>query len=195
MINAIIDLTNKKGRDIMKKVLMLLLVGVLVLSLAACTKKEEEKKSGNNGGTTVQDLIELSKKVHANVENIPFVEEMEIDIHEPNELKMVTGLSSSEYVLHAIRTEAMIGAQAYSFVLVRVVEDADIEAMKKEMLDNIDLGKWICAWADKVHVTNFGNIIMLVMGDKEISYIDEVYAEFEKASNNSLGKKLTRLAG
>ncbi|MFR4318806.1 MAG: hypothetical protein ACLT2Z_04960 [Eubacterium sp.] len=38
----------------------------------------------------------------------------------------------------------MITAQAYSVAIVKVKDNADVEKIKQEMLDNIDMRRWIC---------------------------------------------------
>ena len=83
-----------------------------------------------------------------------------------------------------------MNAQAYSAVAVKVKDGADIETIKKEMLDNIDTNKWICVSAEKVYATNSGNIIFLVMSDEE--WAKPVYENFKKYANNETGKELER---
>jgi len=177
----------------MKKIIIAILVGLTFISLVGCTdNKENNKPSDITKNYKVEDLKKLSTDVHENVEKKPFVDTTEINIDEEGALLSSTGLKDKTNVEFATRTEALIGSQAYSFVLVKVNSSADIEVMKQEMIDNIDLAKWICARADKAYVTNYGNILMLVMGDAEISDIDKVYENFKEASNNTLGKKLEK---
>ena len=181
----------------MKKIIIAILVGLTCISLVGCTenkenKKEENKKEDVTKNYKVEDLKKLSTDVHENVEKKPFIDTTEINIDEEGALLSSAGLKDKTNVEFATRTEALIGSQAYSFILVKVKPSADIEAMKQEMIDNIDLAKWICARADKAYVTNYGSILMLVMGDDAISDIDAVYENFKEASNNTLGKKLEK---
>ena len=62
--------------------------------------------------------------------------------------------------------------------------------MKQEMLDNIDMDMWICVSADKLYITNSGNIIFLVMTNEE--WATSVYNNFKKYVNNNIGKELTK---
>ena len=181
----------------MKKIITLMLIGVVCFGLTACTDKktnDKEEKQANDitKNYKVEDLKKLSTDIHEKVEKKPFIDTTEINLDEEGALKSATGLKDKTNVEFATRTEALIGSHAYSFVLVKVGEKADIEAMKQEMIDNIDLSKWICIHADKAYVTNYGNILMLVMGDDEISDIDAIYEEFKKASNDNLGKRLEK---
>ncbi len=74
--------------------------------------------------------------------------------------------------------------------MVKVSKNANIEEMKQEMLNNIDTRKWICVSAQKVWVTNYGDIIFLVMSDEE--WGQPVYDEFKQAVGGKVGKELER---
>ena len=83
-----------------------------------------------------------------------------------------------------------MSSQAFSAVMVKVSDGANIEEMKKEMIDNIDMRKWICVSAEKARVTNYGNIIFLVMSSEE--WGKPVYDEFKQAVGGTVGKELER---
>ena len=68
----------------------------------------------------------------------------------------------------ALASEPMIGSIAHSVVLLRAPEGSDIEALKKEIKENVDPRKWICVGVDReeVIVENIDNmIIMIIDGD------------------------------
>ena len=73
---------------------------------------------------------------------------------------------------------------------VKVKAGSDIEAMKKEMLENIDVRKWICVTAEKVYVTNSEDVIFLVMADGD--WAKEFYQGFSKYVDNKIGKTLEK---
>ena len=83
-----------------------------------------------------------------------------------------------------------MSAQAYEAVMVKVKNGADIESMKQEMLDNIDMNKWICVSAEKVYVTNSGNVIFMVMSDEDWAKL--VYDSFKEQVENKIGKELEK---
>lgn len=60
-------------------------------------------------------------------------------------------------------SEAMIGSQAYSLVLVQVNDEKDSSSVGDEMLNGIDQRKWICVEADDIQVTSQGDVILLIM--------------------------------
>ena len=43
----------------------------------------------------------------------------------------------------------------------------DENSMKKEMLEGIDMRKWICVSAEKLWVTNYNDVIFFVMSSEE----------------------------
>ena len=82
----------------------------------------------------------------------------------------------------------LITAQAYSVAIVKVKDNADVEKIKQEMLDNIDMRRWICVSAEQLYITNSGNVIFSVMAEKDIA--KAVYNDFKKYVNNNIGKEL-----
>lgn len=115
-----------------------------------------------------------------------------VDVADSEAVTFYTGLKSNNNVEHVVVSEPMMSSQAYSFVLVKVSEDADIETMKKEMLDNIDTRKWICVEAEKVYVTNHSSLICLVMADEE--WAKPVYNSFKEVVQEKVGEELERTA-
>ena len=78
------------------------------------------------------------------------------------------GTTDIEYE-EILASEPGMGSQAYSVVLVKMKEGADIEAAKQKILDNVNPRKWICVEVPKedVIVKNRGNIIILIMVNDE----------------------------
>ena len=60
-----------------------------------------------------------------------------------------------------------MSSQAYSFVLVKVKEGTNVENIKQQMFDNIDIRKWICVEAEKVYATDSQNVVALIMSNEE----------------------------
>jgi len=61
----------------------------------------------------------------------------------------------------------MMGAQAYSLVVVKVKDAADAETVAKEMMNGIDQRKWICVEADDLRVAAAGDTAVLMMVSSE----------------------------
>ena len=88
---------------------------------------------------------------------------MEVDLADPDALKMFTGLSSADKIQSAAVSESMMGAQAYSLIVVKVKDAADASAVMNEMVGGIDPRKWICVEADDLSAAVSGDVVCLMM--------------------------------
>lgn len=131
----------------------------------------------NNINTKLQDVL-------------PALETREVDITDEFAFTSTTGLKSNSNVEAVVVSEPFMSSQAYSAVMVKVSKDANIEEMKKEMYDNIDMRKWICVSAEKLRITNYDNIIFLVMSSEE--WGKPVYDEFKQTVGGKIGKELEK---
>lgn len=91
-----------------------------------------------------------------------------VDMTNIDEIKYFTGLNDLSKVKDIAVSEALIGSQAYSLVLVQVSEAADVKAVADAMFSGIDQRKWICVEADDLQVVAQGDLIMLFMVDSEL---------------------------
>ena len=183
----------------MKKILVFLLTGVMVASLTACggknnadTNTEATENAVNTeiateavvdteaiAGDEVVEVSELEGVVNAIYENHAPIELMlgtiPVDVTNVDDLTYNTGLASGDKLVEAVRSETMMGSQAYSLVVVKVADAADAQAVADEMYDNIDQRKWICVEAGDKMVATYGDLVMLMMVDVE--YADMVSAQ------------------
>lgn len=177
----------------MKKNLIYIIIGVIVIvgSIVGILFVMQNKKSNGLKLKTTAEMKTMFEKIYSNLgDTLPSLETNEIDINDANLVTTYTGLKSNKDIEAVVVSEPLMNAQAYSAVAVKVKDGADIETIKKEMLDNIDTNKWICVSAEKVYATNSGNIIFLVMSDEE--WAKPVYENFKKYANNETGKELER---
>ena len=169
----------------MKKLIKSLVVIMFMLMITGC----RENASNETANYRPQDLFNLIERTYENLdEEIPVTEEMEITNRE--EMLRRTGLRSADNIEYMVASQAMISVFPYTMVLIKVDNDANIDAMKQEIYDNIDFNYWICVGADKAIITNFGSVIMLVMGSEEQAGL--IYAEFDRVTGN-LGETLVRI--
>ena len=79
-------------------------------------------------------------------------------------LEYTIGTSDIKYK-EIYESKPMIGSIAYSVVLVRMEENADIEAAKKAIKENVNPAKWVCARVpeEDVIVKSKGDLIILIM--------------------------------
>ena len=148
--------------------------------------------NGNKGSVeTPKDINDIINTINKNNKDIlPELETMKVDIKNIDEVTSYTGLKSNDDIESIVVSVPLITAQAYSVAIVKVKDNADVEKIKQEMLDNIDMRRWICVSAEQLYITNSGNVIFSVMADKDIA--KAVYNDFKKYVNNNIGKELEK---
>ena len=176
----------------MKKIIIIIVAILVVIALVIggiflLNKKEVSVVSME----TEQDLENIINSIYkkANIE-LPKLMTSVVDIDDEMSLKYTTGLSSKENIEQAVVSEPMMTSQAYSLVLVKVADGADVEKVKQEMVDNIDTRKWICVTADKLYATNHTNLICLVMSREELA--KPIYNAFKEVVQGKIGTELER---
>lgn len=180
----------KKG---MMGIIAVVIIAVIVVVAVMLLGKKEENPNGQTGVQiqTAQEMQEVLNNINTKLgEALPALETREIDMTDEFAFTSTTGLTSNSNVEAVVVSEPFISAQAYSAVMVKTTENANVEEMKKEMFDNIDTRKWICVSAEKVWATNYGNIIFLVMSSEE--WGKPVYEEFKQAVGGKVGQELER---
>lgn len=111
-----------------------------------------------------------------------------VDLADANSVKYFTGLDDSSKVKEAIVSEAAIGSQAYSLVLLRVNDAADAEAIAEAVKTGIDSRKWICVEADDMASSVSGDVVMFVMISS--AFADSITAaDLTDAFNTAAGLK------
>lgn len=104
-----------------------------------------------------------------------------VDLTDEFSRSSYTGLSDASLVKEAIASESMIGAQAYSVVLVRLNNAADAQTVAQAMRNGIDQRKWICVMADDIRVVAAGDVVMLCMIDSTLDVkVDTMVETFAK---------------
>lgn len=149
----------------MKKMISMLLALVMVFGLTACGGNNESTETVKHVDGTMEEL--LNKVIE--IQPVEFMcGTMPIDLTDTSEdgqwmVKNYTGLDSAENITEAAFYEPMMGSIAYSMVMVRTAEGADIQAVAEGMKTGIDPRKWICVEADDLQVVSFGDVVMLIM--------------------------------
>ena len=168
------------------------IIGLILLAVISFIIFILVSGSGNKGSAetpkNINDIINTINKNNKNV--LPELETMKVDIKNIDEVTSYTGLKTNDGIESIVVSVPLITSQAYSVAIVKVKDNADVEKIKQEMLDNIDMRRWICVSAEQLYITNSGNVIFSVMTDKDIA--KAVYDDFKKYVNNNIGKELEK---
>ena len=175
----------KKKQNIL--VIALILLAVITFGVIILVSGKENTSSLE----TTKDIIKMINSINKDNKNVlPELETMKIDVKNIDEVTSYTGLTSNDNIESIVVSVPMMTAQAYSVAVVKVKDNADVEKIKQEMLDNIDMRRWICVSAEQLYITNSGKVIFSVMADKDTA--KAVYNDFKKYVNNNIGKELEK---
>ena len=175
----------KKKQNIL--VIALILLAVISFGIIILVSGKENTSSLE----TTKDIIKMISIINKDNKNVlPELETMKINVKNIDEVTSYTGLTSNDDIESIVVSVPLITSKAYSVAVVKVKDTADVEKIKQEMLDNIDMRRWICVSAEQLYITNSGNIIFSVMADKDVA--KAVYNDFKKYVNNNTGKELEK---
>ena len=141
------------------KLLLLLLVCASTLALTGCGEKNVEGE--------LSDIIE---KIYSDIkeDEKPMLENIDVLEFAPDNIEYYIGTTEIDYK-EILASEPPMSSIAYSVVLVRMEEGADIEAAKTAIKENVNPRKWFCVEVaeEDVIVKSKGDLIILIMVDDE----------------------------
>lgn len=152
----------------LKRISLVIVLSLSALFITGCGSQNIE---GN--------LEDLMDKVYVNIpeEERPMML-MNTEVNEEN-IEYYLGTKDIEYET-ALASESGVGSIAHSVVLVRIKKNADIEAIKTKIKENVNPRKWVCVGVeeDDVIVENKGDLIILIMIEDEAKR-DKIKESFE----------------
>ncbi len=169
------------------KILIVSIVVVLLIVIFAFILLNN--KNSKSTIKTVNDAMAMLKKI-TNSNDLPSTETFEVDVTDINKVTSFTGLKSNENIEWIVATEPMMSSQAFSAVTLKVKDGVSIDTIKQEILDNVNTRKWICVTAEKLYITNNGDVIFFIMADGDWAKI--VYENYKEYVNNDIGKELEK---
>ena len=175
----------KKTTIVITAVILVILVGAAIIFLPKLT-------SGSNLNiANAEDLSKLVEDIYAGVTlEMPGVMTQAIDVADKDMVSYVTGLENGDELEYAVVSEPMMSSQAYSMVIAKVKSGVNASKVAETMKDNIDTRKWICVSAEQLYATNSGDVVFLVMTNKELA--DAVYTSF-KTLAGGIGQEFEKI--
>lgn len=164
----------------MKKLLLVIIALAAVLCFTAC----ETNDTGQIGDKTDKldgSLEEIMERIYETAD----VDENFREYTKSGLYNDVVTAERAEYYLgkadlefeEALASEPVMQPGAYSLVLVRVKEGADIEQLKNDIRENINPMKWICVGVqeENIIVDSIGDVVFLVMSDDQAKPLHEAF--------------------
>ncbi len=172
------------------KIVIAIIVAIVIIMGVNLFRKSSPKQESNLNINNNDDLVSLINQIYEGVTiEMPKLQTQALDVTDANMVKTFTGLDSTENIENLVVSEPLMSSQAYSLVLVKVKDGANINDMAKSMNENIDVRKWICVSAEKVYTATSGNVICLVMTNADTAKV--VYDSF-KAIAGGIEKEYER---
>ena len=137
----------------LKKLAVLGTIIVMSVMMTGCGSKNIE-------GT----LTDLMERVYQDIDEDRFPMALQnIEVTKEN-VENYLGSKDIEFK-EALASESRVGSIAYSVVLVRTKEGADVEQIKKQIKESVDPRKWICVGVENVIVESKGDLIIVILSD------------------------------
>lgn len=172
-----------------KTILYAVAIALLVLIFGIFIKLNSNKQVSTINSAS--DMKKMLKTIYSNAKtDLPSLSTEKVDLSNTDIVTSYLGLKTANDIDLLVVSEPLINAQAYLVAVIKVKDNVDVEKVKTEIYDNIDMRRWICVSAEKLYITNNGNVIFLVMADE--NWAKPVYDEFKTYVNNSIGKELEK---
>ena len=123
------------------------------------------------GSKTVEgELSDIMQDIYADIkqDEMPMLDNVNVLEVAPDNIEYYIGTKNIEYE-EIYASEPMMSSVAYSVVLVRMKDGADIEAAKTAIKENVNPRKWVCVEVpqEDVIVKSKGDLIILIMVENE----------------------------
>lgn len=96
-----------------------------------------------------------------------------LDLNDMDMVTYHTGLTDLTGIKGILLSESLMSSTAYSMVYIVTEEGADAAAIQKDLMEHIDVAKWICVSAEAMKSAILDNDIFFVMGAPET--VEDVY--------------------
>lgn len=176
----------------MKKKIIIPVAIVLVIGLITTVIViNNNNKKNTSSLNTAKEMKTALKNINKNLgDTLPDLEVTEISSNDSGLVASYTYLSDPSIVESLVVSEPTMSSQAYLAFILKLKDNTNVENVKEELLNNLDMNRWICVSAEKIYITNSGNTIFAVMSFEE--WATPVYNEFVKYVDKNIGKTLEK---
>jgi len=180
----------KKSIIILVAVIAIVLIALVIANVLGILGDSSKTKSNLPEIASVEDLTALVDKIYEGLEvEMPGVMTQALEVTDAETVQAFTGLENGDNIEYLVASEPLMSSQAYSLVLVKVKDGVNANEIAKTMNDNINTRKWICVTAEKVCTTSSGNVVCLVMTEKNLA--TTIYNKF-KTLAGGIGQEYER---
>lgn len=174
-------------KKIIIPVAIILVIGLITTVIVINNNNQKNTSSLN----TAKEMKTALKNINKNLgDTLPDLEVTEISSNDSELVASYTYLSDPSIVESLVVSEPTMSSQAYLAFILKLKDNTNVENIKEELLNNLDMNRWICVSAEKIYITNSGNTIFAVMSFEE--WATPVYNEFVKYVDKNIGKTLEK---
>ncbi len=179
------------GKKIGLVIALIVVVVAIVLSIYYLGNNNNQTQTNDLSNLTTEQLASLIDQVYEKSGlELPMLETSEISLTDTEMLSYQIGLTNTQGVKGVVMSMPLMNAQAFTFALIQTEKGADIEKIKKDVLDNSNPRKWVCVGTEKVMVTNSDTVVCLIMASTADTPV--LANAFAEVTGNTLGTKLEK---
>lgn len=162
---------ENKGDRSRKISVVLLTVAVLILCMSVCTacggSGDSDSADVHIEGELTDILTQLYADLNIDAETKEAMQGYITDVLTEENAQAFLGTSEVVYT-EGLVSVPMMSPIPYQLVLLRV-DTENVETVKKTLLDNADLNKWVCTSAETAIAENVGDLVMFVMCEQYVA--------------------------
>lgn len=151
----------------MKKIVSILVSALLVFSLVGCSSSKIERDPVLSEDLTkvlekIYETADLDKEFQEALKYYQTVElnEENIELYlEETDVKFIEGICSAP----------MMSSIPYELILLKLDENADVDAVKSAIKENANPKKWVCVEAEEVIVESIDNTVLFLMANEDVA--------------------------
>lgn len=162
----------------MKKILAVLLSALMMFSVVGCSSEKRDPVLSEDLTKVLETVYERADLSDDFREALQHYQVTEIDAESGQAFLGNAKVDFTEGVVSA----PMMNAVPYELVLLRLDENADVEAAKESLKENADPRKWLCVEAEEVVVESIDNTVLFLMASsQEANAIKDAFMSLAEA--------------
>lgn len=177
-------------KNVVKIIVAIVIVVAIVLGVTLFLNNSKPK-SNLPEITQAEDLISIVNQIYeGKTENLPMLDTQVLDfVNTPETAQYATDIEDFSNIEYAVVSMPLMNAQAYSLVILKVKDGANVEEVAKKVNENAKLDRWVCVAADKILTTSSGNIVFSIMSNAETTQM--IYDSFKELAGG-IGEEYER---
>lgn len=171
-------------KNVVKIIIAIVIVVAIVLGVTLFLNNSKPK-SNLPEITQAEDLISIVNQIYeGKTENLPMLDTQVLDfVNTPETAQYATDIEDFSNIEYAAVSMPLMNAQAYSLVILKVKDGANVEEVAKMVNENAKLDRWVCVAADKILTTSSGNVVFSIMSNAETTQM--IYDSFKELAGST----------